>query len=503
MSGLPSLFDNILLGFEVALSTVNLLYCLFGVFVGMLLGVIPGIGVLAGISLIYPITYYLEPVTAIIMLAGVYYGTAYGGSIASILLNLPGTPVNAVACLDGYPMSKQGRAGVALTVTALGSFGGATIGIILMMLFSPFIAEYALEFGSPEYFALILLGLISASTLSNGAPVKGMAMSIIGIIFGGIGTDVYTGVYRFTFDLVGLIDGISIIAVAIGVFGVSEVISSIRNTEGSGFNHQDITFRSMLPTKDDLRRSWKPMLRGAGVGSFFGALPGTGGMIAAFMAYALEKRIAKDSSRFGKGAIEGVVAPETANNAADQTAFIPTMTLGIPGSVTMAIMLGVLMIHGITPGPRLIFDRPDMFWGLVMSFWIGNLLLLIINIPMIGIWVRLLSIPYHLLYPAVLVFVCIGVYSVNNSAFDIWPVVGFAAFGYLMGNMGFPLAPLILGFVLGPLMEEHFRRAMLLSGGDFGTLVGTPIALTVMIMVAMLLAWTVVTMVRDRRRKSA
>lgn len=500
MGSLSSLYDNVALGLSAALSLTNLFYCFFGVFLGTLLGVIPGIGVLAAISLLYPLTYYLDPLAAIIMLAGIYYGTAYGGSIASILLNLPGTPANAVACLDGYPMAKQGRAGVALLMTALGSFGGATIGILLMMLFSPVIAEYALEFGSAEYFTLMVLGLVAASTISTGAPVKGIAMSVLGIIFGVVGTDIYTGVYRFTFGLIGLYEGISLVAVAMGLFGVAELISSIRESKGTRFERSDITFRSMVPTRDDVRRSWMPMLRGSGVGSFFGALPGTGGMIASFVAYAVEKRVARDPSRFGKGAIEGVVAPETANNAADQTAFIPTMTLGIPGSASMAIMLGVLMIHGISPGPRLIMERPEMFWGLVMSFWVGNFLLLVLNIPMIGLWVRLLTVPYHLLFPSVLVFVCVGVFSVNNAAFDIWPVIFFAALGYTMTRLGFPSAPLILGFVLGPLIEQHFRRAMLLSDGSFATFVGSPISATVMAVVALLILWSVWSTIREGLR---
>lgn len=500
MSSLSSLLDNSALGLATALSLTNLFYCFFGVFLGTLLGVIPGIGVLAAISLLYPLTYYLDPLAAIIMLAGIYYGTAYGGSIASILLNLPGTPANAVACLDGYPMARQGRAGIALLMTALGSFGGATIGILLMMLFSPVIAEYALEFGSAEYFALMVLGLVAASTISTGAPVKGIAMSVLGIIFGVVGTDIYTGVYRFTFGLVGLYEGISLVAVAMGLFGVAEVISSIRETKGARFDRNEITFRSMVPTRDDVRRSWMPMLRGSGIGSFFGALPGTGGMIASFVAYAVEKRVAREPSRFGNGAIEGVVAPETANNAADQTAFIPTMTLGIPGSASMAIMLGVLMIHGISPGPRLIMEKPEMFWGLVMSFWIGNFLLLVLNIPMIGLWVRLLTVPYHLLYPSVLVFVCVGVYSVNNAAFDIWPVIFFAALGYVMTRCGFPSAPLILGFVLGPLIEQHFRRAMLLSDGSFSTFIASPISATVMSVVAILLLWSIWSMAREGLR---
>lgn len=487
---------NIAIGLEAALTPVNLFYCFVGVFLGTLLGVIPGIGVLASISMLYPITFYLDPLAAVIMLAGIYYGTTYGGSTSSILLNLPGTPANAVACLDGHPMAKQGRAGVALLMTTLASFFGATIGIILMMAFSPIISASALKFGSAENFALVVLGLMASATISPGSPMKGVASALIGIIFGIVGTDVYTGIYRFTFGYVELIEGITLVAIAMGLFGVAEVISSIGKSTGKPIDPKTITFGSMLPTRDDVKRSWMPMLRGSGIGSFFGALPGTGGMMASFMTYAVEKKISKNPDEFGKGAIEGVTAPEAANNAADQTAFIPTMTLGIPGTPSMAIMLGILMLHGITPGPRLITDHPDVFWGLIMSFWIGNLMLLLLNIPLVGLWVRVLAIPYHYLYPAVLVFVCIGVLSVNNNPFDVWPVIAFAAIGYGMMLIEFPTAPLILGFVLGPLAEEHFRRAMLLSDGDFSTFIDRPISAVILAVVAILLVWAIVMTMR-------
>lgn len=497
MNAFDMLFGNLALGLQTAFSLTNLFYCFVGVFLGTLLGVVPGIGVLAAISLLYPVTFYLDPLAAIIMLAGIYYGTSYGGSTASILLNLPGTPSNAVACLDGYPMAKQGRAGVALLMTTVASFVGGSIGIVLMMMFSPTIARYGLEFGSAEYFALMTLGLVAASALSDDAPAKALAMSALGMVFGLIGTDIYTGVQRFTFGMTGLIDGIGLAVIAMGLFGVSEVIASIRRIKGVQVEAKSVTFKSMVPTRDDVKRSVFPILRGSGIGSFFGTLPGTGGMIASFMSYTVEQRLAKEPERFGKGAIEGVAAPEAANNAADQTAFIPTMTLGIPGSPAMAIMLGILMIHGINPGPQLITQHPDVFWGLIMSFWIGNLLLVVLNIPLIGLWVRLLTIPYHLLYPSVLVFVCIGVYSINNSAFDVWPVIGFALLGYGMSLLRFPAAPMILGFVLGPLMEEHFRRAMTLSNGNFGTFVDSGIARTVMFLVALLLLWAVWKTVRN------
>ncbi len=493
------IFANIGIGLEAALTFNNLFYCFLGVFLGTLIGVIPGIGVLSAISMLFPITFYLEPTTALIMLAGIWYGTSYGGNTASILLNIPGTPANAVTCLDGYPMARQGRGGVALFMTTVASFVGSTIGILLLMLFAPTIARYALSFGSAEYFSLMILGLVAASTISEGSAVKGLAMVVLGIMFGTVGADIYTGTPRFSFGVLELTDKISLIALAMGVFGVSEVIASVRRVKIGDIDPESVKFRAMKPTRDDMRRSWFPMLRGSSIGAFFGTLPGTGPSIAAFMAYAMEKRVAKDPSRFGKGAIEGIMAPESANNSADQTSFIPTLSLGIPGSPTMALMLGALMIHGIAPGPTLVSEQPSLFWGLIMSFWIGNVLLVILNVPMIGIWVRLLMIPYHLLYPAVLMFICIGTYTVNQSAFEVWLVVFFGFLGYLMRIFDFPAAPLLLGFVLGPLMEEHFRRAMLLSRGDFMTFIDRPISATVMGLTVLLLAWGIWSALKQRR----
>jgi TctA family transporter len=472
------IFSNIAIGLETALTLNNLFYCFLGVFLGTLIGVIPGIGVLSAISMLFPITFYLEPTTALIMLAGIWYGTSYGGNTASILLNIPGTPANAVTCLDGYPMARQGRGGVALLMTTVASFVGGSIGIVLLMLFSPIIAKYALSFGSADYFSLMVLGLVAASTISDGSLAKGLAMVVLGIMFGTVGADIYTGTARFSFGVLELTDAISLIALAMGIFGVSEVIASVRKVNVGDIDPESVKLKAMKPSREDVSRSWFPMLRGSSIGAFFGTLPGTGPSVAAFMAYAVEKRVAKEPERFGKGAIEGIMAPESANNSADQTSFIPTLSLGIPGSPTMALMLGALMIHGIAPGPTLMTDQPSLFWGLIMSFWIGNLLLVILNIPLIGIWVRLLTIPYHLLFPAVLMFICIGTYSVNNSAFEVWLVVFFGFAGYLMRIFNFPAAPLLLGFVLGPLMEEHFRRAMLMSRGSFSTFIDRPISAT-------------------------
>ena len=480
-------FDNAALGFSTAMSATNLFYCFVGVLIGTLTGVIPGIGAIAAISILLPITFHLEPTAALIMLAGIWYGTSYGGSTTSILLNLPGTPANAIACLDGYPMAKQGRGAIALFMTAMASFIGATVGIVALMLFAPTIASYALMFGSAEYFSLMVLGLVAASTVGLGSVKKGLAMMVLGIAFGTVGMDQYTGQMRFTFGYISLADGISLIALAMGLFGVSEIIASVRNNQNLKIDRKSISYRSMKPTRDDVRRSFGPVVRGTGIGCFFGTLPGTGPAISSFMAYAIEKRVARDPSRFGKGAIEGIMAPESANNAAEQTSFIPTLSLGIPGSATMALMLGALMIHGITPGPQLMPQQPSLFWGLIMSFWIGNLFLLILNVPLIGLWIRLLLIPYNLLYPAVLMFICIGVYTVNNNPFDIWLVIFFGILGYLMRLLDFSAAPLLLGFVLGPMMEEHFRRAMVLSRGDLTTFIDRPVSGVILALTLLLL----------------
>lgn len=493
------LLPNMMLGLNTALSVENILYCFLGVSLGTLVGVIPGVGTLATMSMLFPITFYLDTTTAIIMLAGIYYGSSYGGSISAILLNLPGEPSSAVAALDGYPMAKQGRAGAALFMAALGSFVGAMASILLMMLFSQPLAAMALSFGPAEYFSFMVLGLIAASVISDGSAAKSIAMVLVGILLGVVGLDIQTGETRFTFGMIELIDGVNLLALAMGLFGVSEVIWSVHQATISNVGR--ITLRSMLPTRGELRRSWMPMTRASGIGSFFGIMPGVGPSVSSFISYATEKRLAREPERFGKGAIEGVVGPETANNAANQASFIPTMVLGIPGSATMALVLGLLIVHGITPGPAMMAERPDLFWGVVMSFWIGNIMLIILNIPMIGIWVRLLTIPYHMLYPAILMFICIGVYSVGNSVFDVVLTLIFGVVGYVGRILGFSAAPLLLGFVLGPLMEQQFRRAMLLSGGSFEVFITRPVSSIFILLAAALLVWTVWSVYR--RRKSA
>ncbi|MVW79278.1 tripartite tricarboxylate transporter permease [Bordetella sp. 02P26C-1] len=491
------LFNNIALGLSTALAWNNLLWCVIGVSLGTLIGVIPGVGTLATMSLLFPITYVLEPTAALIMLAGIWYGSTYGGSTASILLNLPGTPANAVTCLDGFPMAKQGRAGVALLMTTVASFFGASVGIIMMMLFAPVISEVAFKFGPAEYFAIMVLGLVAASVVSSGSAIKAITMVVGGVMLGLVGTDVNSGVARFDLGFPELQDGIQIVAIAMGLFGLTEIIASINHVKSSD-RKVDVSMKSMLPTRDEMRRSWWPMARGSGLGSFFGILPGVGPTVAAYMAYALEKRTSKTPERFGKGAIEGIMAPESANNASDQASFIPTMTLGIPGSVTMALIIGALMIHGIQPGPQMLTEQPQMFWGLVMSFWIGNIILVLLNVPMIGLWVRVLLIPYHILYPAIVMFICIGTYAVNNNVFDVYAVLAFGIAGYVLRRLDFEPAPLLLGYVLGPMLEENFRRAMLLSRGSFSTFVERPISMWVLLFTALLLVWGVRSSLRHR-----
>lgn len=484
------LLSNLALGWATAISPTTLMFCFLGVLLGTIVGILPGIGALASISLLLPVTYHIDATSAIVMLAGVYYGSAYGGSTAAILLNLPGTPSSAVACLDGYPMSKQGRAGVALFMTAIASFVGAMSGLAVLILFSPFIAELGLTFGAAEYFSLMVLGIVAASTVSAGSPIKGLAMVVLGLVLGTVGIDVNSGVARYHFGFLELMDGLSLVALAMGLFGLSEVISSVNKVPTRRASERGISLRSLLPTRSDWRDSAMPMARGSGIGGFIGAMPGVGSTIASFMAYAIEKRVAKHPERFGHGAIEGITAPEAANNAAVQTAFVPSLTLGIPGDVVMALMLGALIIHGIIPGPMLMTEQPSLFWGLIVSFVIGNIMLLILNIPLVGVWVKMLSIPYRALYPAIVVFICLGVYSANNSTFDILLLVFFGLVGYLMVVLRFEPAPVLLGFILGPLIEENLRRSLLLSRGDPTVFLQRPISATLLVITAALLVWT-------------
>jgi putative tricarboxylic transport membrane protein len=491
------LFNNLIFGFSVAFSLQNLLYCLIGVTVGTLIGVLPGIGPLGTIAILLPITYSVSPVGALIMLAGIYYGAQYGGSTTAILVNLPGETSAVVTCIDGYQMARQGRAGPALAIAAIGSFIAGTFGTLLIALAGPPLADVALKFGSPEYFSLMLMGLVAAAVLAQGDMVKSLAMVAFGLLLGIVGTDVNTGTQRYSFGVPELTDGIGFIVVAVGVFAIGEIVSNL----GDSAERRVFTSKvgNLMPSLDDFKRSIGPILRGTGLGCFFGVLPGTGPAIASFSSYMVEKKVAADPSRFGKGAIEGVAGPESANNADAQCKFIPMLTLGLPASGVMALMLGALTIQGIQPGPQVMTQRPDLFWGLIASMWIGNAMLVILNLPMIGLWVKLLQVPYRLLFPAIMAFSAIGIYSVNNSSFEIYLTAAFGIVGFICMRLGFPLAPMLLGFVLGPMMEENLRRSMLMAGGDPSVFVTRPISLAFIIATAVILVVMVLPAVRERR----
>ncbi len=490
-------------GFATALSAEALLFCFIGVSIGMLIGVLPGIGPLATISMLLPLTYYLEPSTALIMLAGIYYGSQYGGSTASILLNLPGEAGAAVTCLDGYPMSRKGRAGVALFLTTTGSFIGGCVAIVVMALMAPPLGQVAVMLGSAEYFAVMLLGLIAAVTLIGRSVLKGLVMIVLGLLLGLMGTDLISGQIRFAFGSPYLYDGVDLALVAMGLFGVAEILGSIGSQASQWIASQKVTLRSLLPTREDIRRSIAPTARGSIIGSLIGVLPGAGTTVAAFMAYAAEKRFSNYRHELGTGAVEGVVAPETANNAAAQTNFIPTLTLGVPGGATMALMLGALLIHGIVPGPTLIINHPDIFWGLIASFWVGNVMLLVLNLPMIGVWVRILQIPYRILYPGILVFIALGVYTLNYSYVDVIIVGMLGVVGYGMNLLKFEPAPLLLGFILGPMMESNLRRALLISGGDVSIFWDRPLSAAILTLCLLLILYPVLMSLLGKTRVQA
>jgi putative tricarboxylic transport membrane protein len=451
-------------------------------------GVLPGIGSLATIGMLLPVTFGLSPVTALIMLAGIYYGALYGGSTAAILVNLPGTPANAVVCLDGYPMAKQGRAAPALVMTTVASFIGGSIATIVVAGFAPPLAEAVLTFGPAEYFSMMVLGLLAAVVIAHGSMLAGVGMVCLGMVLALVGLDITTGVARFTFGTLHLLDGIAFVVIAMGLFGFSEMIVNLESGQARETIDTRIRWRDLMPGRADLRISVWPMMRGTLLGSALGPVPGVGPTISSFISYTLEKKLARDPSRFGQGAMEGVAGPEAANNAAAQTGFIPTLTLGIPGDAVMALMLGALMIHGIAPGPQVMTQRPDLFWGLIASMWIGNLMLLVLNLPLVGVWVRLLRVPYRLLFPSVLVFISIGVYSLNYSPYDVLLAGLFGILGYVFVKLACPPAPLLLGFILGPMMEENLRRAMLLSGGDPAIFVTRPLSLLFLLIAAGLVA---------------
>lgn len=468
--------DNLLLGLQTALQINNLLYALAGVVVGNLVGVLPGIGALAGISLLLPVTYSMDPTGAILMLSGIYYGTKFGGATTAILLNIPGTAPHAVLCLDGHPLALQGRAGPAIFIAMFAGFIGVGFSIILMALFSPVLSEMALRFGPAEYFSLMLMGVLASSAAATNSPVKGVASVVLGLLAGVIGTDMYSGIERFTFGLHSLADGLSLVALALALFGLTDIYANAGNLAGKGVDFGKVKGDAVRPGRGELRQSVGPIGRGCVLGAFLGVLPGAGGPMASFLSYVVEKKTSKTPERFGKGAIEGVAGPEAANSSAGIAAFIPTLTLGIPGDAVMALMLGALMIQNILPGPQLITDHPSLFWGLIVSFGVGNILLLALNIPLIGVWVKMLSVPYRYIYPVIIFLIGVGAYSVNNEMFDIASVLILGVLGYLAKYLGFQPAPLLLGFVLGPMMEENFRRSLLLSRGDLTVFFTRPLS---------------------------
>jgi putative tricarboxylic transport membrane protein len=468
------LYNNLSLGLSVALSLQNLMLCFLGCLIGTLIGVLPGVGPIATIAMLLPITFGLPPVGALIMLAGIYYGAQYGGSTTAILVNIPGEATSVVTVLDGFQMAKQGRAGVALGIAAIGSFIAGCIATIIIAALGAPLTKLALLFGPADYFSLMVLGLMFAVVLARGSVLKALAMIVLGILFSTVGTDLETGEERLTFGWSEISDGIDFAVIAMGMFGFAEIIKNLENPEARDVVQAKVG--RLLPNKAEFRQSFAPIMRGTFLGSFLGLLPGNGAVLGPFASYTLEKKIAKDPSRFGKGAIEGVAGPEAANNAGAQTAFIPLLTLGIPPNAVMALMVGAMTIHGIVPGPQIITKQPQLFWGMIASMWIGNLMLLIINLPLIGLWVRLLKVPYRLMFPAIVLFCCIGIYSVNNNAIDVVMTACFGLFGYALIKFGFEPAPLLLGFVLGKLMEEKLRQALVISRGTFMTFIDRPLA---------------------------
>ena len=493
------IFHNLVIGFAVAVSPINVLYCFIGVILGTLIGVLPGIGPIATIAMLLPITFNLNPVAALIMLAGIYYGAQYGGSTTAILVNIPGESSSVVTCLDGYQMARQGRAGPALAIAAIGSFFAGCVATLIIAVAAPPLAEVALKFGPSEYFSLMVFGLIAATVLAHGSLIKAIAMVVWGLLLGIIGTDVNSGVLRFTFDIPELSDGIGFVIVAMGMFGTAEIISNLEMKEKREIFTNKVTH--LYPTKQDLKDSWAAIMRGTALGSALGILPGGGALLASFGAYTLEKKVSKNPEKFGKGAIQGVAGPESANNAGAQTSFIPMLTLGIPSNAVMALMIGALMIQGIAPGPQVMNEKPELFWGLIASMWVGNLMLVVLNLPMIGMWVKLLTVPYRFLYPSILVFMAIGVFSLSNNAFDVLTMGVFGVVGYVCVKLECEPAPMILGFILGPLMEENLRRAMLLSRGDPLVFFEKPISLGFMVAAAILLVIVALPAIRQKREE--
>jgi len=494
------LLSNLSLGLETAFTVNNLLFCLIGVFLGTAIGVLPGLGPTATIAMLLPITFGLPPVSSLIMLSGIYYGAQYGGSTTAILVNLPGESSSVVTALDGYQMARQGKAGKALATAAIGSFVAGTFATVLLALFAPPLADIALQFGAAEYFSLMVVGLVASVVLASGSLLQAFGMIVLGLLLGMAGTDVNSGLERYTFDTPYMAEGINFVILAMGMFGLGEII---KNLEEEHLRSAMVSkVEGLMPSKEDFKRMAWPIVRGTGLGSLLGILPGGGAMLASFASYSIEKKISKTPERFGKGAIEGVAGPESANNAGAQTSFIPLLTLGIPSNPVMALMIGAMIIQGITPGPAVMTEQPALFWGIIVSMWIGNLFLVVLNLPLIGIWVKMISVPYHYLYPMILVFCCIGVFSLGNKLFDVYLLAGFGVLGYIFSKLKCEPAPLLLGFILGPMMEEYLRRALLLSRGDFSVLVTRPISATMLAIAVIALIVVFLPSIRKKREEA-
>ncbi|MGE3934650.1 MAG: tripartite tricarboxylate transporter permease [Rhodospirillaceae bacterium] len=497
---MEALVDNLALGFATALSLQNLALCFAGCLIGTLIGVLPGVGPIATIAMLLPLTFQVDPTGALIMLAGIYYGAQYGGSTTAILVNIPGEATAVVTTLDGHQMARQGRAGIALGTAAIGSFFAGTVATLVIAALGEPLTRLALLFGPAEYFSLMVLGLAFAVVLARGSLPKAIAMIIVGVLLSTVGTDLETGEERLTLGIPALSDGIDFAVLAMGLFGFAEILRNLENPEARAVVKGAIG--RLLPSLDDLRQCVRPVLRGTGIGAVLGILPGNGAVLGPFASYSIEKKLAKDPSRFGNGAIEGVAGPESANNAGAQTAFIPLLTLGIPPNAVMALMVGAMTIHGIIPGPQVMSKSPELFWGMIASMWIGNLMLLVINLPLIGLWVRFLKVPYRLMFPAILLFCCIGIYSVNNSPVDVLLTAFFGLAGYALHKFGFEPAPLLLGFVLGRLMEEKLRQALVLSRGSFWTFIERPVSGGLLLVALAVIVVAVLPNIRKKREEA-
>ncbi|MBT9503879.1 MAG: tripartite tricarboxylate transporter permease [Burkholderiaceae bacterium] len=496
------LLNNLALGFSVAFTLQNLLYAFGGAMLGTLIGVLPGLGPVATIAMLLPSIYALDATPALIMLAGIYYGAQYGGSTTAILINVPGESSSVVTAIDGYQMARQGRAGAALAAAGLGSFFAGCVGTIVIAAFAPPLTELAFKFGPAEYFSLMVLGLIGAVVLASGSLVKAISMILLGLLMGQINTDVISGTPRFSFDIPELTDGIGFVVIAMGIFGFGEIIANLgQPAESREVFTKDV--KGLWPTKQDFKEAWPSVLRGTALGSILGVLPGGGALLSSFAAYTLEKKLVKNPRvPFGKGAIQGVAGPEAANNAGAQTSFIPMLTLGIPPNAVMALMVGAMTIKGIQPGPQVMTSNPELFWGLIASMWVGNAMLVILNLPLIGIWIKLLTVPYRFLFPAIVTFCCIGTYTLNNNNFDVFMTAIFALVGYVFYKLSCEPAPLLLGFILGPMMEENLRRALLLSRGDWSTFMTRPLSAGLLIAAVLMVVVVMLPSIKNKREEA-